>query len=86
MKIKISDIQEFIYEYIRAHVPDKIQAVDETTNFVDDGLLDSFAILSLIMTIESQYSIKFQPQELADPALHIVGNISQAIFKKLFEV
>jgi acyl carrier protein len=86
IEIKISDIQGFICEYIRSHIPGENQAVNENTNFVANELLDSFAILSLIMTLESQYSVKFQPEELADPTLHIVGNISQAVCKKLLKV
>ncbi len=34
------------------------------TTLIDDGILDSFAILSLVSELEDQYDIQITPQEL----------------------
>ena len=47
------------------------------------GLLDSFAILSLIMTLESEFKIKFKPIELANLELQQVKGLAQAVCDKL---
>jgi acyl carrier protein len=54
-----------------------------TTNFVQSGLLDSFAILSLIMQLEQQFAIKFTVDELANTELQTVTGMAQAIADKL---
>ncbi|MCR4376867.1 MAG: acyl carrier protein [Rhodospirillales bacterium] len=77
-----AEIQSFVADYIRNHATGEEVVVDETTNFVDSRLLDSFAILSLILTLETQYSVRFQPQELVDPRLHTVGGLTQVINNK----
>lgn len=54
-----------------------------TSNFVQSGLLDSFAILSLIMQLEQQFAIKFTIDELANTELQTVSGMAQAIADKL---
>lgn len=58
-------------------------ALNSATNFVQSGLLDSFAILSLIMQLEQQFAIKFTIDELADTELQTVSGLAQAIANKL---
>ena len=79
----MTDIKDFIVEYIEDNASTEGALINDETNFVETGLLDSFAILGLIMTLESQYSIKFEPRELADPALRIVGTLAQIIASKM---
>jgi len=54
-----------------------------TSNFVQSGLLDSFAILSLIMQLEQQFAIKFTIDELTNTELQTVSGMAQAIADKL---
>lgn len=75
-----SHVVEVIVEYIQQHNND---SVNETSNFVTQGLLDSFAILSLIMTLESEFKIKFKPIELANLELQQVKGLAQAVCDKL---
>jgi len=76
------EIHEFITNYIHNHAAGENLALDGSTNFVADRLLDSFAILNLIMTLESQYGVKFQAKELADPRLQTIEALAQIIFEK----
>jgi acyl carrier protein len=79
---RLAEIETFILDYLREQAG-VAKALDSETNFVDSGLLDSFAILSLIMTLESRFSVKFQPPELADPAMRTVGVLAQTVCAKL---
>ena len=77
-----SHIVEIILAYIHQHNTVDL-AVNEMSNFVTEGLLDSFAILSLIMTLESEFKIKFKPIELAKPQLQLVKGLAQLVCDKL---
>lgn len=78
----IEDIQNFILEYIRDNCENSPADLGADTNYVERRLLDSFAILNLIMTLESEYEIKFNPQELASPDLRIVSRLAQTVHNK----
>ncbi|OEJ69579.1 acyl carrier protein [Magnetovibrio blakemorei] len=77
-----TEIHEFITNYIHNYAAGENLVLDGSTNFVADRLLDSFAILNLIMTLESQYAVKFQAKELADPKLQTIEALAQIIFEK----
>ena len=78
----MSEIQTFIIDYIKDNTVLDNPIINEKSDFVEEGLLDSFAILNLIMTLESQYSVKFDPAELANPDLRCVGMLAQATAQK----
>jgi len=80
---KQSEITQFIIDYIAQQLAIESSEVKPNDDFVESGLLDSFAILSLIMTLECQYPIKFLPQELANQELRVIATMAQAISKKL---
>ncbi|WP_076410839.1 phosphopantetheine-binding protein [Shewanella sp. UCD-KL12] len=77
-----SQVLETILSYIKQNISAEV-SVDEASNFVTEGLLDSFAILSLIMTLESEFLIKFKPVELANPDLQLVKGLAQSVCDKL---
>jgi len=77
------EIQKFIMNYIHEHAARQNLVLDRSTNFVESQLLDSFAILNLIMTLESQYRVRFKPQELADPSLQTIHVLAQIIHDKI---
>jgi acyl carrier protein len=79
---KLTEVQAYILDYIREQGGGGRAGLDASSNFVDSGLLDSFAILSLIMSLESEFAVKFQPHELADPAMRTVGVLAQAVLDK----
>ena len=75
-------ILDTIIEYISEHVADGIE-VSHESNFIAEGLLDSFATLSLIMTLESEFQIKFTPIELANPQLQLVSGLARCVSNKM---
>jgi acyl carrier protein len=76
------DIETFILEYIREQLPDPDTPIDGGTDVVASRLLESFAILDLIMTLENRYGVKFTPRELADPRIGVIGNLARRIAEK----
>ncbi|WP_135076139.1 acyl carrier protein [Terasakiella sp. SH-1] len=76
------EIQDFLITYIKDHIADETVSVDENTNFVTTRLLDSFSILSMIMTLESEFAVKFTPQELSNADLQVVANMADTILEK----
>jgi len=76
------EILQFITNYIQERAPGQGLVLNGATNFVENRLLDSFAILNLIMTLESQYCVKFKAQELADPSLQTIRALAHIIYKK----
>ena len=82
MKLSLTHIQQQVMELIMANGAGSVALTPET-NFVKSGILDSFAILSMIMQIENQFAIKFELAELANTALQTVDGLSQAIAAKL---
>ena len=77
------DIQAFILDYIREQLPNPEISLDGNTDFVRESLLESFAILDLIMTLENRYAIKFQPRELADPGIRVIATLAQGVTDKI---
>lgn len=60
-----------------------IEPIMADTNFVSSGILDSFAILSMIMHLEQEFEIKFAMDELADVALQTPAGLAALIDQKV---
>lgn len=78
----LSEIEAAVIEGIQDSAGQQ-GTLTSTSNFVQSGLLDSFAILSLIMQLEQQFAIKFTIDELANTELQTVSGMAQAIADKL---
>lgn len=57
--------------------------VTAETNFVRQQILDSFAILSMIMQLEQVFKIKFSVAELADDAMQTPAGLAKVIADKM---
>ncbi|MCL1066583.1 acyl carrier protein [Shewanella olleyana] len=77
---RVGEVVEYITSYIQQHNDDI--SINDGSNFVKEGLLDSFAILSLIMTLESEFNVKFKPIELANEELQTIKGLAQAVCNK----
>jgi acyl carrier protein len=51
-------------------------------NFVDSGLLDSFEILTMIIAIETEYSLVVLPDELLDSNNSTVKGLMKTLITK----
>lgn len=76
-------ITQFIIDYIVDNTTQEDVAINENSNFISEHLLDSFATLSLIMTLESQFNVKLSLTELANEEMRIVNKLAANIAEKL---
>ncbi len=76
-------IEQFILDYIQENALYDNNNVSIDSDIVEDELLDSFAILSLIMSLESKFSVKFQTEELADKSIRVVKSLKQLVLDKV---
>lgn len=51
-------------------------------NFIDGGMIDSFEILSLVISIEAEFRIKILPYELAQEANKTVDGLARLVERK----
>jgi acyl carrier protein len=51
-------------------------------NFVDSGLLDSFEILTMIMALETEFSLMISPDELLDRDNATVAGLIKTLMAK----
>ena len=77
-----TEIESKVMALIAQNAAMELELTSES-NFVSTQILDSFAILSLIMQLESEFQIKFSVEEIADESLQTVAGLSAAIAKKL---
>ena len=79
MAATLEDIEQFVLGYL----PLGREGEDLAGfNFVDSGLLDSFGILSMVMDIESRFSVKLTPAELLNDDSKTVGGLARLIASK----
>lgn len=83
MTAVIEQVEQFIIEYIEDNTTEDNTSVNGSSNFVNEQLLDSFATLSMIMTLESEYSIKLSPMELADEQMRVVRTLAEKVASKV---
>jgi len=81
----MTDIKEFVTEYIQREytVPEEVDIM--TLNYVEGGYIDSMAFIQFISTIEDEYDIEFEVEDIDNPELRIVGKLIEFIKSKIDE-
>ncbi len=79
----VLDVEQFIVEFISDESDMEIALIDPESDFIETGLLDSFAILNMIISLEAKFKVKFEPQELANKDLRIIKSLAKAVAAKL---
>jgi acyl carrier protein len=80
--IELDEIFENIYSLIEVNQGCPIEKRHKEFNFVKDGHLDSFALLSFIMDVEQIYSIQLSSDELQSEEIHLVEGLVEIIIYK----
>ncbi len=62
------------------------EGVDETTSFLDEGIVDSTGILELIEYISTEFSITVEDEELVPENLDSIDNVAAFIARKTNKV
>ena len=55
---------------------------ERSTNYLDDGLLDSFDIIALVTELEDNYNIDIDPIEIIPDNFESVGKIKNFVVSK----
>lgn len=81
----MTDIKEFVTEYIQREytVPQDVDIM--TLNYIEAGYIDSMAFIQFISTIEDEYDIEFEVEDIENPKLRIVGKLIDFIQAKIDE-
>ena len=81
----MTDIKEFGTEYIQREytVPEDVDIM--TLNYIEAGYIDSMAFIQFISTIEDEYDIEFEVEDIENPKLRIVGKLIDFIQAKIDE-
>ncbi|TYK65598.1 acyl carrier protein [Colwellia echini] len=79
-------IEEKLQSFFKAFLMERGIETTESNllefNFVESGLLDSFEILTMIMAIETEYSLTISPDELLDGNNATVGGLLKTLVSK----
>ena len=81
----MTDIKEFVTEYIQREytVPEDVDIM--TLNYIEAGYIDSMAFIQFISTIEDEYDIEFEVEDIENPDMKIVGKLIDFISEKVAE-
>lgn len=74
-------IKEFILNYLEEikELPGETMEDKCRYNFVDEGHIDSFGILQLIMTVEKEFDFRFGPEHLQDEGIRTIDGMAGII-------
>lgn len=77
-------MEQIIREYIAQQFlfDDPQAAIEDEQNLIEDGIIDSLGIFTLIAFIEQQFGIKVQPEDVVLDNFQSVNTIKQLISSK----
>lgn len=79
----MQDVKEFVTEYIQREytVPEDKDIM--ALNFIEEGYIDSMGYIQFISTIEDEFGIEFEVEDIENPDMRIVGKLIEFITNKL---
>lgn len=79
----MTDVKEFVTEYIQREytVPEDIDIM--TLNYIEAGYIDSMGYIQFISTIEDEFDIEFEVEDIENPDMRIVGKLIDFINSKI---
>ena len=78
----MNEIKEFIIDYLQREYTIEVEDI-MSLNFVETGYVDSFGLLTFILSLEQEYGIEFSEDELQDPSFKVVGTLIETVAKKV---
>ena len=81
----MTDIKEFVTEYIQREytVPNDVDIM--TLNYIEAGYIDSMGFIQFVSTIEDEFDIEFEVEDIENPDMKIVGKLIDIITAKVAE-
>jgi acyl carrier protein len=71
--------EHILSEHLRGYHPDELTA---TTPLITSGVLDSMAVLKLVLFLESQFSISVDSRETTEEHLNTIEEIARFVRSK----
>lgn len=81
----MSEVREYIVEYLQREysLPEDVDY--ETFDFVENGYVDSMAMVQFIVLLEEEFGIAFTDEELQEGGFRTIGGLSEIVEKKMAE-
>lgn len=81
----MTNIKEFVTEYIQREytVPEDVDIM--TLNYIEAGYIDSMGFIQFVSTIEDEFDIEFEVEDIENPDMKIVGKLIDFISSKVAE-
>lgn len=79
----MENVKDFIIEYIQREytIPDDIDIIN--LNFVEEGYIDSLALVQFIYMLEDEFGISFSDYDLQNPDIKVVGKLIAIVEAKM---
>lgn len=79
----MTDVKEFVTEYIQREytVPEDVDIM--ALNYIEAGYIDSMGYIQFISTIEDEFDIEFEVEDIENPDMRIVGKLIDFINSKI---
>ena len=78
-----NDVTQGILAFIRSEIAYPGIEVTEETDLFEDGVLDSLALLKLVLHLETTYAITFDPEDLSASAFAHVPALSTMVLNRI---
>ena len=81
----MTDIKDFVTEYIQREytVPEDVDIM--TLNYIEAGYIESMGFIQFVSTIEDEFDIEFEVEDIENPDMKIVGKLINFISAKVAE-
>jgi acyl carrier protein len=72
----MSEVTDTVLAFIGARAPLSGSPEEQLeVAYLDEGLLDSMAVVELVVLLEGDYAIRFAPEDLQAPAFRTIGGL-----------
>ena len=80
----VSEVSKIIAGHIEEEFVISLEedGYDNESDLSEAGILDSFGIVSLVVILETQFGIKFQPKDMVSTKLFTVSGLAELVVAK----
>jgi len=77
-----TDIREYILEALQREYSFKDGVDVDTINYVDEGFMDSLALVQFVVELEDEFGIEFTEEEMESSEFKVVGLLIDLVERK----
>lgn len=77
------NVKEFVLDYLQREYSFPEDADILAINYQKEGYVDSMAFIGFIATIEDEFGIAFEDEDMENPDIQIVGKLIEMIESKM---